>query len=348
MPSVRSITFFIPIDNWENIEVIEDYFNRSLEIVDSSRINPWTIRFVLPPISADIGSEECIKTIFKLYDKIPDRKILLHLLSIESGSKCIGKIPEILSATENTYMTIFLKNEVHIPDIVDKIYLKDLDPYSYTRISITHYGTIQTPYFPSTSNIKNLYAFSLALRYVDVFRSYLKENNFELLDFLKRIDEEVSEYKELFLGIDYSLSPWMEESVGYLIEDIYNMTLGEPGSYNAVYDLNMEIKNLEEKSSLKSLGFNEVMLPVGEDNLLKERVREGRLRLGLLEGLSAVCVAGLDMVNVFKDRDILIRIIRDMDRISKIKKKPIGTRLIPTMSDSVKIGKFGEVPIIKL
>ena len=106
--------------------------------------------------------------------------------------------------------------------------------------------------------------------------------------------------------------------------------------------------NLEEISPLESLGFNEVMLAVGEDNLLKKRVKEKKLRLGLLEGLSVVCVAGLDMVNVIKDRDTLIRIFSDMNKISKIKKKPIGTRLIPTTSNSIKISKFGEIPIIEL
>ena len=350
MSTIRSITFFIPIENWENTEKIEEYFNKSLQIVNSIKLRPWTIRYVLPPIPTDINPEKCVKTIFRIYEKLPDKKIMIHPLSIESGNKCLDKIPEILSSTENLYTTILLKNEKDILNIVEKIYLKDLNPSLYTRISITHYNMVQTPYFPSTSNIKNIYGFSFALRYVDLFMNFLEGSKSKLFDFLREIEKNLgTEYKEDFLGIDYSLSPWMEESVAYLIEKTYNVIIGETGSYNAVYNLNMKIKDVIENSSVGSLGFNEVMLPVGEDDLLKERVRDGVLRLGTLEGLSTMCVVGLDMVAIMKNKDILTKIFSDMDKISKVKRKSIGTRIIPiSEGETIRTNKFGEIPVIKL
>lgn len=350
MPIIRSISFFIPIDNWDNIDNIEEYFNKSVEAAHLIRPRPWTVRYVLPPYPKESSSKECFNKIISIYEKISDKDILIHPLSLNSDSRCIMEIPEILSSTENLYATISLEKDLDIVNIVDAIYLQDLDPNLYTRISITHFKMLQTPYFPSTSNLKNTYGFAFALRYIDIFEKFLEGDESDLTDFIKELYLNLDdEMRKMFFGIDYSLSPWMDESVAYLLERKYGVTLGEPGSYNAVYNLNQKIRELMNMNIVKSIGFNEVMLPVGEDDILKKRVEEGVLRLGLLEGLSSVCVAGLDMIAVRKDENLMRMILYDMDKISRIKKKPIGTRMIPTYDEEkVKLKKFGEIPLTKI
>ncbi|MCD6105872.1 MAG: DUF711 family protein, partial [Thermoplasmata archaeon] len=100
-----------------------------------------------------------------------------------------------------------------------------------------------------------------------------------------------------------------------------------------------------------SIGYNELMLPLAEDNVLKERGREGLRATDLLR-MTAACVAGLDMVVLPGDIDagILKGLILDQYAIREVKGRPMGTRLIvypgASVGDVVPLGIFGDVPVI--
>jgi hypothetical protein len=351
MPLVRSITFFIPFRKKggliSNLDDIEEYINRSLDRVESLDIEPWTIRFVLPPWE-DEGQDKCFEMVTRLYDALPEKNLLLHPLAIRSSQRCLRDLVEILGATERIYSTILLDVE-DIDVLIDEVYLKDVGPGIFTRVSLTHLDWVQTPYFPSTTNRENVYAYAVALRYVDIFDSYLGGDEEAMASYLREIQEELSRYPDEFLGLDLSLSPWMDESVGQLVEKHFDCKLGEPGSFHGVYKINNEISRIIEKYGVKAIGFNEIMLAVGEDNLLKERVEKGELNLSTLIGLVSVCVAGLDMVAIKRDKRLIKNTILDVDHISRVKDKPVGTRLIPSGDQygKVKIKRFGEIPVIK-
>lgn len=207
---------------------------------------------------------------------------------------------------------------------------------------------MKTPYFPSTTNIDKKFGFSLSLRYVDLIREYLEGDQSRIEKYIMNIKRVLGNFDACFDGIDYSLSPWMDDSVGKLIEEAYRVVIGEIGTLYAVYDVNNKIRRITSIEILPSIGFNEVMLPVGEDNILKERVEEGLLTLSKLIALSSVCVDGLDMVAVKRDEKLLKNVILDMDSIARMKGKALGTRLIPTdEADGVHTKRFGYIPLLK-
>ncbi len=351
MPIVRAMTFFIPVEDWSSLDFqkYEEYINRSLDIVSETHISPWTIRLVLPPVETKIELEKYRNIVLELYDRRPSKDLMLHAAAIPSDSGIIDGIMDILGETNRLFSTILVRESTHIDRLVDKIYLYEGDYSLFTRISMTHLKWLQTPYFPSTTNVDNVFGFALALRYVDLFDKYLSGNR-SVVNYLEDIRRMVEEYEKEFYGVDLSLSPWMEESVAELVEKHFDTVMGEPGSYQGVYRINNAISRLASETSVPTLGFNEIMLAVGEDNLLKKRVEEGTLRLGVLEGLANVCISGLDMVAIERDRRLLIKTLEDMDYIARRKGLTIGTRLIPVEldKDKVDVERFGVIPVIKI
>jgi len=349
MPTIRALTFFIPVYDWFSNQFkkdVENFIFKSLELSDKLELFQWTTRFVLPPIPKNSQAKDCSKIVDSILSFNFKNNILLQAFPVTPDCKCIEDIVDILSLDDKIYSTILVSNEADIDGLVNKIYLRDVDPNIYTRISITYGNWVETAYFPSTANSRNKFGYSVALRYLDLMSRYLMGEKELLIDFLKELKDKILNYEDYFYGVDYSLSPWMEESVGKLIEKRYNITLGGSGTYDAVYKLNKEIHNIVSMNIVSSTGFNEVMLPVGEDNLLKERVKDKTLKLGHLEGLSSVCVVGLDMVAIKKDEFIINGVLHDMFSIYKIKGKPIGLRIIPIEEDGINLKKFGYLPLI--
>lgn len=345
MAIVRSLTFFIPIESWSNLsyEDVEKYYYRCMEIADLINIKPWTLRFVLPPLNVD--NIDIVHVMQRLYDGLPDRGIMLQGLSLINGKHVLEGV-KCLELFDKLYMTVLYSDENL--NYILRVFLSDLDPNIYTRISVTYNELIKTPYFPCASNVDNSFGFSIALRYVDLWKEFLSGCDAPLIEYLLTLKNSVERCSSYFLGLDYSISPWMDESIAEVIEARFNVKLGLPGSYNAVYKLNEAIGSLIKKSILRSIGFNEVMLPVGEDNVLKERVLDGTLRLSTLEGLASTCVAGLDMVAIKRNEGLIRSVILDMSSIAKAKRKTIGLRMVPIDGERVHLRRFGEVPVIKL
>jgi uncharacterized protein (UPF0210 family) len=145
-----------------------------------------------------------------------------------------------------------------------------------------------------------------------------------------------------------SLSPWREESVCMIIENLINNKIGFPGTLNAIYSLNKLIFGLIKKLEVKSIGFNEVMLPVAEDAVLNERVKEVALKLRDLVNYSILCVAGLDMVAIPLNLDIY-RLAIDMLTIYRVKKRTVAMRIIPVDQEpgtALKLENFGVTYVV--
>ena len=349
MAIVRALTFFIPCKGEMDYTDLEKYYSRSMELLNDTNINPWTIRFVFPPINKSGLNKLDSHKIDKIYSVFSSNdKYLVNALPIISNSMDIVRLGDLLSNYPKLYSTIYLDNLDKLDGIIDYLYMRDYEPDIYTRVSIAHYRFIETPYFPNTANIENRYGFSIALRYVDLFKKFLK-NDYTIFEYLSRLKEKISGYSDLFLGIDYSLSPWMDESVCNVIEEYSGIKLGDVGSYSGVFEINRKIRYIIEESGVEEFGYNEVMLPVGEDNLLKERVKEQSIKLETLIGLSSVCVAGLDMTAVPRIKNLIIRILKDMDSIAHTKARSLGSRIIPVNpgESKVYIKRFGEIPVIQ-
>jgi len=97
------------------------------------------------------------------------------------------------------------------------------------------------------------------------------------------------------------------------------------------------------------VGFNEVMLPLAEDDRLKELAAVGQLRFRDLLAATPACVAGLDMVPLPSTTEtrVLKWVMRDLDAASKLKRKPLGMRVLlvgAAPGEEVELGMFGKTP----
>jgi hypothetical protein len=345
--SVRSLTFFLPIKEYRDDyhEDIEEYMESIDSILNGIDFKPWTYRVVLPPIPRQLKTdilESNIEEILNLFDK----RWIFNLLPIYASSRTLSHVSKLLLKYDRVYCSILYEHD-YLDRLINEIYMKEIDPDIYTRIAISFKGWITTPYFPCTANYKNIFGFAVSLRYTDLFDRCLKGDMAILVEYFNKLIDQIGTHKD-FLGIDYSLSPWMEESVARVIENNFGITLGGIGSYNAIYNSNLKIREIIKSIRCPSIGFNEIMLAVGEDNVLKERVDEGYIRLCDLVGLSSVCVAGLDMVGIRRDKRLIRNLILDLHSIANIKDSVIGMRILPSDTDVIYSKRFGRIPIIQL
>ncbi len=226
------------------------------------------------------------------------------------------------------------------------VYLRDCEDYfTQTRICLTIRGPLSTPYFPSASYLGSKPYYSVALLYAD----YLYENRLNIPEAILAAYNGVvgSLLKELedsgleFRGVDLSISPWMEESAAKLVLEDNGISLLK------IFEVNNVLRSIAEK--VKACGFNELMLPLAEDNVLKALVEEGKIKARDFIYYSSVCVAGVDMVPLPKaDDGKLLRYIKWTLMAALVKNRVYGIRLIYTNSRSgekIELGKFLETPV---
>ncbi|RLG81753.1 MAG: DUF711 domain-containing protein, partial [Thermoprotei archaeon] len=228
------------------------------------------------------------------------------------------------------------------------------DPVSATRIALAyHTDPLETPYFPDSTSSGKIgvgYSFLLPSTMKRYYREHGELNSF--YKYLINIVEDLLKITKNKLGLervlfDYSISPWMENSVVDLIEAMGYKFLS-PGFNYGVYRLNEIIQEIARIAG-RATGFNEVMLPYAEDSLLIKAGREGILRASTLLAYTATCVAGPDMIVIPSSKRELARFILDTYSIWRVKRRPMALRAIPVSGlagDTIDLGKFGKVPII--
>ncbi|ACB40267.1 DUF711 family protein [Pyrobaculum neutrophilum] len=202
--------------------------------------------------------------------------------------------------------------------------------------------TYNSPYFPASITTERGISISL-----------LYPNDLEKIEDVERVlkrGEDVGRYIAetlglKFLGVDGSLSPWGEESVARAVERLFGVRLGDVGSHHAIYTLNKAIA----AASVKKVGFNEVMLPLAEDEELKRLVVEGALDLAKLVSYIPVCVPGLDMAPIkVTDWGRLKRLLYDVASLATSKRRPVGVRIFPVEVDEYYVEGFGKTPALDL
>jgi len=216
-----------------------------------------------------------------------------------------------------------------------------------------------TPYYPLASAIPGKIMISAALTYPNYLKDSFAKNGYEGM--ISSVIEagKLAQDMALYIanklnieyaGVDLSVSPWMEESSLGLIELVSGVRLPKPGFAYGLKKVN-EALNRASKF-LKTVGFNEVMLPIAEDSKLKARASEGDLTARHLAMLSGVCLAGLDLAVVPYDINGVAGLLLDVSAYSKTKAKALGVRIIPVESvepgDKVDLGRFGETPVISI
>lgn len=335
MPVVRALTLHVKSRDFNLPEAVE--FLRELKkTLEAGRVFVWTLRISLGEDFEWFNARELCGSdiLLSAYHK-QVREIDLHELS-SYLEKCRNGYATVLTSEENL-------------DKLPELYIelsKNLGEDYFTRIGINYGEYIETPYFPISTALSD--AVSVAYRYVDLFTtSEPADWRPSILDFVDKVDSLLKDrVREVGLKVrhDLSLSPWMSESVVDVIEKL-GVSFPRAGTFHAVYRVNRLLTEIAQ--NIESTGFNEIMLPVAEDDRLKEYVRRGVLRVEDLIALSTVCVAGLDMVAVPRSFNYLKNLFTDTYTAFLVKKKPYGVRIIPTEKSVISLSRFGELPVFK-
>lgn len=332
-----------------------DYFKEKVKelkaakelLEEKSGLEVWSIRFSVP-----LGyspSEEAVEFL----SSIEEIKTVIY--ARESGEFSIIEANRYLN--RNFYVAGFLKDSADVEKVKETIVKVSEKPSNSAKLAFEISGKdVITPYFPLSKHPGNKPDFfSLALMYPD---DVLKHGG--TFDSLKKVLNEAYASLESFvqngimgiplIGVDYSLSPWMDESVALVIEAIGGCKLGKESCLATIYKINFLLENFSSKHY--GIGFNEIMLPLAEDKYLMELVSDSVLGLKDFILFSYVCVAGIDMIPLRGDINKLYSFVEDVVSIAKMKGRPYGIRLIylplEYHNKMVHLEGFGDTPVLDL
>jgi len=339
---IRAVTVALP-------EISEDLIDLLKRLKEECRgADIWTFRLALPPSKF---SEELVEKA-EHFRREADFDYLAIPFSLEDK---ILDIAEAVSEFSGVFASINISSLDYwdIPKVAEKYfslldYLRRRGNYiTQCKIALAVRGPVLTPYFPCASSIDKKPCLMGALLYINYLKKGVKSAErirragLSLLELLSRAGSVLGFD---VAGVDLSISPWMEESVVELVADKNGLSLYK------ILKLNKAIEEAAEE--LRVCGFNEVMLPLAEDNGLKELVRKGVLRGRDFVAASAVCVAGVDLVLLSSvDPIAVLNYIKDCLAVAHLKGRPFGLRLVYTdgaPGDEVELGKFGKTPVVEL
>ena len=264
-------------------------------------------------------------------------------------------IPEILSNTQNVFATAQMVSSgqprisVTAIKAISKI-MKNLSTVEANGFGNLYFaGLAQVPggipFLPAAykASAEKGLSFALAMESADlaVEAFACSKTLDEALDrYRHRIEESAKTLEKIFvqighrhglkfLGFDFTPAPFIinESSAGFAFENIIGCGFGEISSVSAAALVMSALDNANFKRS----GFNGLMLPVLEDNILAIRVAEGKLSLKDLLLFSTVCGTGLDTIPLPGDisEEQLQAILLDVASLSVRLNKPLTARLMP-------------------
>ncbi|MEM0268448.1 MAG: DUF711 family protein [Candidatus Korarchaeum sp.] len=295
----------------------------------------------------------------------PSDDLDVELKAVHSGTgpSAFGRAWELLK--DGYFTSISLGgNSTDLLRAADFIFRisEDLGPEYATMFALSSSDPPEGPYFPVTK--AESFGMSFSLLYPSDLYGVLaeaEEPQAVLGYALSRIFSEAhSEVRRAtsdlgeevpFLGMDFSLSPWMEESSARVVSLLARSPFLGPGTPSAIAELNSRID--EASRGLRRLGFNELMLPMAEDDVLKEAALNLEMTARDLALLTPYCLAGLDMVvlPLSVSRTDLAKLIGDVVTSGRVKGRTVGVRVILVEAEpgeEVNLGRFGKVPVMML
>lgn len=373
MALIRALGYHIkPFDMEKNFKNFFEQYNEFAHRFDIIRkgfsCDIWTKRIVLPPVSPEYFDSPA--RYVDLVEKIV-REVKVDFVALPFSESTFSKdktfIGEMLEENKSIVSSVKVAelgevlSETKIIDVTDLLFeiANAAGPEGCTRFALAYGEQPETAYFPDAASRRE--GFSITLRYVsDLMEKIGPESNQEeivascsaILKYFDKLARRVSKMSETpYLGIDPSLSPWMEESVASLASKMLNDEFGNPGTYDVLNKLNIALE--KASSEINALGFGEVMLPVAEDDLLKNLCKSGKMRLQQLVSMISICVAGLDMVaiSLSTPRERVRRLLSDTFAVAYRKGKPVGVRLLLVPSNpgsEIEVSRFGKIPVLQV
>ncbi len=350
---IRALTLFLGREPQGHDDLISAFRDEVDRVARDMKLEVWTKRLALAPAPA---SE--LPAIAEMVDDL-GKSMLVAVPARARDRTDVETIVKALDGGDDLFTSIRggLDELMLFAALLEKAF-SELGPDACTRISFT-LGEILTPYFPSASARGEEVGIAASILYADDVRSALRSGT-SAEEVVRRSYARAEELLRTVsnslnvenYGVDLSLSPWMEESVARLVEELSGVEFGGPGSHCAVRELNAAINSVASSKGVRAVGFNEVMLPYAEDSRLLELGAQGKLTAYSLLSLAPVCVAGLDMVVVpYHGEEELERFLKDVHAVLSSKSRPSGIRVVLASAetgDVVELKRFGEVTVIGL
>jgi len=360
---VRALTVHAVIDDWSDassvarsLSLATQKARRAARLLEERLdVEPWTLRVTLPP--APMPAEEAAPVLEEAVAKAElGDEVLYSLLHVDAASADAENVLRVLRVSDRVYASAY--TPLATEAAAELLYtVSRAGPGVATRFALTVPGPLETPYLPAGSSRGATAGLTAALLYPrllegrNLYAAFddLGDAAAELEEALIGIAEELGlEYR----GLDLSLSPWMDESVARIVEEVAGSSICGLGAAAAV----AEIEELISDTCLdvECTGYSQVMLAVAEDNVLKERGREGCLTIQRLLHLSTACVAGVDMAPVSLSEwssEEAKRLIADLAVAARLKEKPLAARIIAVDAapgETVELPRFGEAPVLRL
>jgi len=361
---VRAVTVHAVVEDWGDPGSVARALRAATEKVravarvlrEALDVEPWSLRVTLPP--APLGGGEAARVVSEAVRALGGLPgdVAYSLLHLDAGSASPEDFLSVLGLGGNVYGSAY--TPVATEAAAELLYrVAAAGPGVAERFAVAVPSPVETPYFPVGSSGGPSAGVSAALLYPrllegrNLYAAFddLADAAAELEDALLQAGDELGlEYR----GLDLSLSPWMDESSARIVEQAAGGSICGLGAAGAVAELEELIG--DTCLDLECTGFNQVMLPVAEDNVLKERVREGCLTVQRLLHLSASCAAGVDMAPVPASEwtpEQARRLLADLAAAARLKSRPLAARLIAVdraPGETVELPRFGETPVARL
>ncbi len=359
MYKFRALTYHAPpasgsLENYLSRLKIDELKCLAKEL--SKRREVWSLRVVCPPVyeASSIFNVNVEKFLEAFYDTVIEAA---NYVAFPLSRLNPVELADLMLSFERAYFSVAYTEEL-ASEIIGA--LREVSEragwLAGSRFAVSFGKRPVTPYFPVTTSEAEGYTLSL------LYPSHIEKEVSEggtFPDSLRKtaLDAYRVAYEALdgvsaaapLHGIDLSLSPWQKDSVAALIEKLQGKLFGNPGTISTVEALNEALRFLA--SSLKTTGFNEVMLPLAEDDRLKELVNIGQVTFKDFLYLTLVCVAGLDMIPLPSTTDdaVLKGVIDDLEAARKIKGRTLGMRILLVDAEpgtEVDLGFFGKTPVL--
>ncbi len=357
---IRTVT--LHIESNASMEDVTSIAMKMLEARDitgsNTGIEVESVRITFP----DPESMEKVRERIRGVEDLGGEDLIISIGNIKSSTSWLEEaIVEL--AREGLYAGIILEEASwEEAKRVSKLLhiMSEEDPSLATHIGVNTLGIpIVTPYYPLSHSPGAGRIATVALTYPNYLKDEYLRNGINgirravleagstalnVLDGIaKLVDAEAA-------GVDLSIAPWMEESTLGLVELVAGTRMPKPGFALGLQVLNSILAG--QASKTRSIGFNEVQLPVAEDLKMKARVSEGETTASTLARLSGACLAGLDLVVVPASIEDVAGLILEVAAYSRSKGKVLGARIIPVEGvepgDKVYLEKFGETPVIPI
>ncbi|MFO3795740.1 MAG: DUF711 family protein [Anaerolineales bacterium] len=356
---IRSITYFCN-PGWPlrsaALQEAAQFLRESRRLFEEAGYEVQSTRLATVPFPSLLGGE--LKEVTRLAQTIEQ---VLEDLGVDYAAlgpalpqvpQSFGWVVEALSATRRVFLSAILtdhRSRLSLLALQETarliVELSTVEENGFANLRFAALVNIPpgTPFFPAAYHQGSESAFALAMETADLaiqaFEGVasLEEGRDRLIAHLEQEAQNLArladflKYRHMirFGGFDFSLAPFpaVERSIGAALERMGLARLGAPGSLASVALLTQAL----EEAHFPHAGFCGVMLPVLEDAVLAERVRNGQLELKDLLLYSAVCGTGLDTVPLPGDAtpEQISALLLDLATLSLRLKKPLTARLMP-------------------